>query len=119
MYITYLDDPRRITLVRVDGSIDAFRVPEVRGELQKLLDGGAGDFVLDLTNIEFMDSAGMSLLVFLLKRARQNNGQVQLVWPRREAVRRVLQLTRFDRIFAINETVDDARARFQLERDLN
>jgi anti-anti-sigma factor len=54
-----------------------------------------------------MDSAGMAVLVSLLRRSRQAGGSVKLIWPRSEAVRRTLQLTQFDRIFEFVEPNSD------------
>ena len=76
------------------------------------MDNGGENFVLDLSRTAFIDSAGMSAMVSLLKRARQAGGDVVLVKPTDPAAFRILTLTRFDQVFQITDTVDDALKRF-------
>lgn len=98
----------RVMVVAPKGRLDVNSV----AELQKQLDGLFGDevprIVIDLSAVPFLDSAGMAVLVRTLKSANQQQGNVVLVWPAEEAARRVLALTKFDRIFTIVESVADA-----------
>jgi anti-sigma B factor antagonist len=89
---------RTVTLAPQD-RLDAFSAPALRAEIEQLIDAGVKDFIIDLSATPFMDSAGMAVLVSLLRRTRTIGGSVKLVWPRSEAVRRTLQLTHFDRVF--------------------
>jgi anti-sigma B factor antagonist len=97
-----------IAIVAARDRIDAFSAPELRGRLEQLLSEGITRFVLDLSDVPFLDSAGMAVLVSLLKRARGAEGDVRLVWPRKEEAQRILRLTKFDRVFEMAETRDAA-----------
>ncbi len=113
-----------IAIVVVRDRIDAFNAPELRGRLDQLLAEGitrfvldlsdvcSSDLVLDLSDVPFLDSAGMAVLVNLLKRARSAQGDVRLVWPKREETQRILRLTKFDRVFEIAETQEAALKSF-------
>jgi anti-sigma B factor antagonist len=100
----------RIAIVRPLERIDAFTAPALREKLDGLARNGAHSFVVDLAATPFMDSAGMAALVALLKRARQAGGEVALVWPTDDAARRVLHLTKFDRVFPMFDDVPSALA---------
>jgi anti-anti-sigma factor len=93
-----------IAVVVVRDRIDAFNAPELRGRLEQLLAEGITRFVLDLSDVPFLDSAGMAVLVALLKRARGAEGDVRLVWPKSEEAQRILRLTKFDRVFEMAES---------------
>lgn len=93
-----------IAIVVIRDRIDAFSAPELRGRLEQLLSEGITRFVLDLSDVPFLDSAGMAVLVSLLKRTRSAAGDVRLVWPKKEEAQRVLRLTKFDRVFEMMET---------------
>ncbi|MDM8531705.1 STAS domain-containing protein [Anaerolineales bacterium HSG25] len=95
----------RIYIITLDGRVDAFHVPKLRETLQAYQDKGATNFVIDLSAVLFMDSAGMATLVSLLKYARTVMGDVKLVWPTNFEAQRILKLTRFDRVF---EMVNDS-----------
>lgn len=102
----------RIVVVAPQERIDAMNAPELRQQLQTLIDDGAVKVVIDLSAVPFMDSAGMAVLVSALKQARQAGGDVRLVWPRVEAARRIFNLTRLDRVFVMAESADRAMVDF-------
>ena len=102
----------RIAVVAPRQRIDAFSAPQLREEIDRLFAGGVQRFVLDLSAVPFLDSAGMAVLVSVLKRARQIGGDVRLVWPAEEAARRILHLTKFDRVFSMADSAEAALATF-------
>ena len=102
----------RIVVVAPQGRVDAFNALDLRRQLEYLLDDGVSRFVLDLSAVPFLDSAGMAVLVSLLKQARTRGGDVKLVGPTAEAAQRILRLTKFDRVFMMAETVAAATASF-------
>ena len=97
-----------ITVVRLSERIDAVTAPALRRQLEDKLEAGARNFVLDLSEVPFMDSAALAVMVSLLKRARQADGDVKMVAPKLEAARRILELTKFDRVFDMKETPEEA-----------
>jgi anti-sigma B factor antagonist len=98
----------RVMVVAPKGRLDVNSVAELQKQLDALFGDGVPRIVIDLSAVPFLDSAGMAVLVRALKGANQQQGNVVLVWPAEEAARRVLALTKFDRIFTIAETVSDA-----------
>jgi anti-anti-sigma factor len=108
MNMTITEHTIRIAVATPRERIDAFNAPQLRSQLEQLLENGVQRFVLDLSLVPFLDSAGMAVLVSLLKRARQSGGDVRLVWPAEEAARRILRLTKFDRDFTIVDSAEVA-----------
>jgi anti-sigma B factor antagonist len=108
MNMTISEHVIRIAVAAPQQRIDAFSAPELRARLDQLLENGTQRFVLDLSAVPFLDSAGMAVLGSLLKRGSQAGGDVRLVWPAEEAARRILRLTKFDRVFTIVDSVDAA-----------
>jgi anti-anti-sigma factor len=103
MNILVREQIQRTVTIAPQDRLDAFSAPALRGRLDQLTQDGVQNFIIDLSATPFMDSAGMAVLVSLLRRSRQAGGSVRLVWPRAEAVRRTLKLTQFDRIFEFVE----------------
>lgn len=108
MNIHITEHIQKIIIVTVFGRIDAMTAPQLRDRVTDLGASGNSQFIIDLSTSEFIDSAGMAVLITLLKRIRQANGEIKLVWPRNEMPRRVLKLIRFDQVFDMAETTDDA-----------
>lgn len=97
------------TVVDVAGEIDVYTAPALREKLTSLVDEGRIDLVVNLTDVRFMDSTGLGLLVGVLKRVRGLDGRLQLVIDS-ERLLKVFRITALTQVFTIRETVDEALA---------
>lgn len=102
----------RIVTVAPQGRLDTLRALEFRKQVQEILDSGVKHLVLDLSQTPFLDSAGMAVLVSALKQCREQGGDARMVWPQAEPVKRILSLTKFDRVFEMKASVQEAIASF-------
>lgn len=64
--------------------------------------------MLDLSTVEFLDSAGLAALVNLLKQAKREDGNAIMIIPQLETAQRILRLTRFDKVFPIANSLEEA-----------
>ncbi len=95
------------TLCRPIGELDAYTVSEFRDALGGLAD--TPHLVIDLSDVPFMDSAGLGALIGGIRRAREAGGDVAVAC-RRPTLTRLLHTTGFDRIVSVTESVEDAAA---------
>lgn len=95
------------TLCRPVGELDAYTVTDFRQSLGELASRPA--VVIDLSEVPFMDSAGLGALIGGIRRARENGGEVAVACSR-PTLTRLLHTTGFDRIVPVTETLDDAVA---------
>lgn len=100
--------PDDVEVLQLEARIDAFRVGDLQKSFDAQIAAGKRRFVVDLSRVDFLDSAGLALLVKLLKQAKAHNGNVVLVRSEKEAANRILKLTQFDKVFSINDTAEDA-----------
>lgn len=91
------------------GDLDAGTVGSFQAKVDELLAMDTHYFVVDLGDVGFMDSAGLSALVRLYKRVRIGEGNVGLADVQPE-VMKVLELTRLSRVFDIFATASEAAA---------
>jgi anti-anti-sigma factor len=110
MEVTVVEHSSGAVVIAPQGTVDAHSAPEVRSRIDQVLDGGTTRLVLNLEEVPFLDSAGLAILVSAHKRAKELDGNVVLIWPRDETVQRILRLTRFDKVFQITASVDEALA---------
>lgn len=89
----------KIVTIGLKGRVDAFEAPALRKQCDEFLANDFSHFVFDLSEVSMLDSAGLAVLVSVLKRSRLKNGDVRIVWPRAEAASRILKLTKFDQVF--------------------
>jgi anti-anti-sigma factor len=99
------------SVVAVSGAVDAATAPALRARLDELIEAGERRFVVDLSGVPLMDSAGLATLVNLFKRVRVLDGDVRLSGMQPN-VRRVFDLVRLDRLFDTFADPDRAVASF-------
>jgi len=91
-----------VPVVAVHGELDFEGSPNLRLALIEAIDENPGGrVVVDLEGVDFIDSAGLGVLVGGLKRARSTAGELVLVATGRSVVR-VLELTGLTRVFEIH-----------------
>lgn len=112
MQLTTTEHIIRVMIINPEGRFDILSAAAARETFNAFLEDGLVNFIIDLSNVLFLDSAGMAVLINLLKQSRQLGGNVTLVWPQEPAVRRTLSLTRFDHVFDMVDSVEAAMKGF-------
>jgi len=95
---------RDCTVVEVSGVLDMATEPQLRQTLQEVIDAGARRVVVDLAEVELMDSSALGALVLMFKVLRDDGGDLCLAAPR-PLVRTVLAVTTVDRAITVHDTV--------------
>lgn len=102
------DHPRPGCLcIRIGGELDACSAPRLEEALQPQYLPEFRKLVLDLTDVRFIDSTGIRLLVMLLHR-RTGDEEVVAVKPAHNIARRALDIVGLSRVVPLTETLDDA-----------
>ena len=96
------------SIITLQGRITAFHAATLREQFASFIAKGNKHFILDLSQVEFLDSAGLAALVNLLKQAQREGGDATMILPKAEAAQRILKLTRFDKVFSVASTVEAA-----------
>ena len=89
--------PSRTRLIHPTGDLDAYTAPGLRAELHEAT-GGDGPVVVDLSDITFIDSAGLGVLVGAHRRMLEAGGRLRIVRPP-TLVGRAFALTGLDEVF--------------------
>lgn len=79
MKVNIYQQKREASVVVLEGELDAVSAPKVRAELERVVNEGTDDVVLDLGGVTFMDSSGAGALVFLHKRLVTQSRALELV----------------------------------------
>jgi anti-anti-sigma factor len=100
---------KRVAAVQPKGRLDSNTAPELEAALIKLQSDGRIHIVLDLSEIEFLSSAGLRVMVSTMKNLRKSSGDLAVAAPNARA-REVLRLAGLDSVFSIYETREAAIA---------
>lgn len=98
-------------VVRIAGRLDFLSAGEARQRFVEAVANGQRALVVDLGDVQFIDSSGLGALIGGLKAARQAGGDLRIARAGEQA-RMVLSLTSLDRVFRLYDTVDEALAAF-------
>jgi anti-sigma B factor antagonist len=90
------------------GEADLYAAPAVRDRLLDAVEGGSRGIVVDLSDVTFVDSMMLGVLLAGLKRMR-GTGQFRVVVSSPD-VRRLFEITLLDRVFALDPSRQAALA---------
>lgn len=88
-------------VVKVTGRLDSFTSPKLAEELTKINEQNRYKVVLDFTDLEFISSAGLRVLIANLKNCKRYNRGELVVAGLSPAIQSVFELAGFHRIFKI------------------
>ncbi len=91
----------------LSGSLDIATSPTVRAALAEAAEHGGHQLIVDLTNLDFLDSTGLGALIGAQRRAHEVDGAVRLV-AKEGQILRLLRITGLLKVFAVYPTLDDA-----------
>lgn len=90
----------RPSLVRFVGALDAFTVPGERARLDALAESHPREVVIDFSQLEILDSAGVHALVTLHKRVTAQGGKVVIIHAHDQPLA-VLELLKLKAFFGV------------------
>lgn len=97
----------RVTVVTVhEKRLDAASAVSFKDQVARIIQDGETDLVLDLSNVEFIDSSGLGALVSVLKTLGRS-GSLAISGLQKSA-EQIFKLTRMDTVFTIYPSVDAA-----------
>jgi anti-sigma B factor antagonist len=96
-----------VAVFRLSGELDLHDAPALRQRLLARATGQRPNAVVNVTNLSYIDSAGLGVLVAALKAYTRLGGRLALAGPRPE-VRHILEITRLIQQFPVHESETDA-----------
>ena len=97
------------TLARVAGELDMSNAEEIRERLAEA-GGGGGPLVLDLSAVDYLDSAWLAAMDRLARAIPGERGGLRLVCPPGAPGRRALEVAGIGEIRPLHATIDEAMA---------
>jgi len=96
-----------VLVVSPSGRLNMTVAPALREQLRALIQAGNAELVIDLAEVEAIDSSGLGALISGLKAARQSGGDLRITSPCAQ-VTAVLELTNLNRLLKSYDSAEDA-----------
>ena len=93
-------------VITVAGEVDLATSPELDTAIIAAVDAGATSVVIDLSDVSFMDSSGLGVIVRALKRCREAENDLDLIITN-ERVLKVFGITGLDQVIPIHASIED------------
>jgi anti-sigma B factor antagonist len=107
-----IDTLPECTLIRLHGKLlERYEAAALLEEIQDLALDGKANFVIDLAALDYLNSSGLSVIMGILTRARNADGEVLLIHIS-DKLRKLLVMTRLDQVFTIVNTMEQAKELF-------
>ena len=100
-------DVNNIKVFKIEGRIDSQGAVELDNALQTAVVEGQYKLVLDMGQVQYINSAALRTLADIITKTRERDGDLRLahLTPK---VERVLKIVGFDKFSSIHDSVDDA-----------
>jgi anti-sigma B factor antagonist len=108
--VVEIDVDARTRVLATAGEIHVTTAPDLSDRLNAAIDAGRTRLVLDFTELAFIDSTGLSVLLAALRRLAPQDGALVLVCTN-PTVLRLFEITRLDTTFDIVATRNEALER--------
>ena len=104
---THQVNGKKVKVIMVRGFLDAHSFPGFEKELSALIDQGSNNMVLNLSQLDYISSAGLGVLIGLAKKLRINEGDLKLS-SLPEKIYKIVNLLGFTRILQVFESDHEA-----------
>jgi anti-sigma B factor antagonist len=102
------------TIITFKGALDTPVVPDAEKKVKEVLAAGEKNLILDLTEVPYISSSGIRILVVALKTTRAAQGDTRLAGVFR-TVREVIRITGLEKLFHIYPDVPSALEKFAMD----
>lgn len=97
----------RVTVISLDGEMDLYNSHKLKELVTGHFEKGSGPLILDFRNLTYIDSSGISVLLFTFTQAKKRNIGIWFVNVH-GSVRKVIELTSLLGFFPIADSLEDA-----------
>src|SRR5699024_6056791 len=94
-------------IIEVGGEIDVYTAPSLREAVVEAVDKGHVQLIIDVENVDFLDSTGLGVLVGALKRVRSEDGSLDIVCTHARLLK-IFEITGLDKVFGLYSSVGEA-----------
>ena len=105
-----IEERAEVVIARMTGELDIAGAPATGDRIHAAVPASARTLVVDLSELDFIDSSGVAMLFGLARRLGSRRQELRVVSGRGHPVSRVLEIVEFDRAAPVHDSLDEALA---------
>lgn len=86
--------------ISLSGEIDIYNAPELKESLLKLIDQNKGDINVECSELKYIDSTGLGVLISALRRVKEYDGNIT-IRNLKPYINKIFVITGLDKVFSI------------------
>ncbi len=100
-----------VIILELDGRLDSNTLKEIEDTLPHLIEIGEKNILIDFSQLDYINSAGLRVLILAGKKLRKTGGRIVLC-AMQDYIREVFDISGFSNFFAIYPTQQEALRTF-------
>ena len=98
MFESKIYDKEKFLLIEVKGDLDIYSEDEFRSFIEKEIEGADKDMVIDIKDLDYLDSTGLGLFMKIYKIAKEKAKTVSIINPK-ENILKLFKITDLTDVF--------------------
>jgi anti-sigma B factor antagonist len=100
-------DEGGVSVLQLIGRLDTNTSPEAQKTLNEHIEGGASKLVLDFTQLDYISSAGLRILLATAKKLRGSKGEMRLTCLN-ETIQEIFDVSGFNAFLSVFGSLEEA-----------
>lgn len=96
-----------VTILQVDGSLDGDGTQVLEEKVLSLLDGDTSCLLFDFSDLDYINSSGLRVLVLAYQRLKKSSGKVAICGVK-DYIQEVFEVSGYDKIFSMFPSRNEA-----------
>lgn len=104
----HISEENNFQVLKLSGElIDKHQAIDMMKTIDAMLDAGKNKWALDLSDLKYMNSSGLNVLIQILTRTRNKGGE-SVIFNVSKKVNELLVITKLNTLFKVSATKEDA-----------
>lgn len=99
---------KNVNVLTFSGKITSDNIYDLNSKVKAIFENGVYDCILDISELDYINSTGIALLLTIARTVEQNQGKMLLTKPT-QFVQELFDMTDLSGRFAITGTLEEAR----------
>ena len=104
-----VDKQERYTVMSLkDTNVNSLVAPDLKSEFVVLSNEGINNLIVDLTEVEYIDSSGLSAILTANRVFKSNGGSMVVTGLQHPAVKKLIEISRLDTVISVVPTLAES-----------
>jgi anti-sigma B factor antagonist len=106
-FVITFEEIKKLFVVKISGDIDAYHSAAFKQKVMEHMENTDKKYiVLDMSEVSYIDSAGLGSIVSLIKESKKLEKELVLVSLKKQ-IKKIFEMTKLDKIIRMEDTIEE------------